>query len=228
VIPTSVRLEQTRPSTAVFSQRNEELDAMVSVTAATFPLKSFVVADDGALRRFLKETLETRCGYRVTGEGTSAAEMVRTVLTEEPDVVLFDVRLRDGCGLEALRQIYQERPFAAVAITDEEDQELVRGALGDFHLGYLLKPVEPHQVEPAVLAAWARFNVCRQLQSENDNLRATLQSRKLIERAKGVLMKRHRWSEDVAFRRLQRGAMNRRTTMASLAQEVLNGLEVEL
>ncbi len=201
---------------------------MVSVTAAAFPLRSFLVTDDGALRRFLKATLETRCGYRVMGEGTSVAEMVRTSLIEEPDVVLFDVRLRDGCGLDALRQIYQERPFAAVALADETDQELVRRAVGDYHLSYLLKPVEPHQIEPAILAAWARFNVCRQLQSENANLRQTLQNRKLIERAKGVLMKRFRWSEDVAFRRLQRGAMNRRTTMASLAQAVLNGTEVEL
>jgi len=228
VIPIDVPFSWTRAITAVFCQRNEELDAMVSVTAATFPLKSFVVAEDGALRRLLKSTLETRCGYRVAGEGTSATEMVRMVLTEEPDVVLFDIRLRDGCGLEALRQIYQERPFAAVALVDEEDQDRVRQVLGEYHMGYLLKPVEAHHVEPAVLVAWARFNVCRQLQNENENLRQTLQNRKLIERAKGVLMKRFRWSEDMAFRRLQRGAMNRRTTMAALAQDVLNGLEIEL
>src|SRR5262245_50990473 len=201
---------------------------MVSVTAATFPLKCVVVADDPGLRRSLKDTLETRCGSRVTGEAASAAEMVRTALNDEPDVVVFDVRLRDGCGLDALRRIYQERPFAAVAVAEEEDQERVRGVLGEYHMGYLLKPVESHQLEPAVLVAWARYNVCRQLQNENDNLRLTLQNRKLIERAKGVLMKRYRWSEDIAFRRLQRGAMNRRTTMAALAQEGLNGSEVEL
>ena len=79
-----------------------------------------------------------------------------------------------------------------------------------------------------MLAAWARWNVCRQLQNENDVLRQTLNNRKVIERAKGVLMKRFRCSEDVAFRRLQRGAMNRRTTMATLAQAVLNGVEVDI
>ncbi len=76
--------------------------------------------------------------------------------------------------------------------------------------------------------AWARFEELRQLADENASLRQTLQNRKTIERAKGVLMKRHRWSEAEAFRRLQRGAMNRRTTMVELAQAVLNGVEVEL
>src|SRR5262249_17464732 len=113
-------------------------------------------------------------------------------------------RLRDGNGLEALRQVYQERPVAAVAVVEDRDQDAVRRVMGEYHLAYLLKPVEPHQLEPAVLAAWARWSVCRQLQDENNNLKQTLQNRKVIERAKGVLMKRFRCSEDVAFRRLQR------------------------
>ena len=78
------------------------------------------------------------------------------------------------------------------------------------------------------MVAQARFGEWRGLQEENANLRQTLQNRKVIERAKGVLMKRHRWSEAEAFRRLQRAAMNRRTTMVDLAQSVLNGVEIEL
>jgi response regulator NasT len=201
---------------------------MVSVKAATVPLKNVVVAEDTALRRFLKEHLETRCNYQVLGEAATAAEMVRLAQSQELDVLIFDVRLRDGSGLDALRQIYQERPIAAVALADERDQDAVRSVMGEYHMTYLLKPVEAHQLEPAVLAAWARWNVCRQLLDENANLKQTLHNRKLIERAKGVLMKRFRCSEDVAFRRLQRGAMNRRTTMVSLAQSVLNGVEVDI
>jgi response regulator NasT len=201
---------------------------MVSVKAAAFPLKCAVVAEDAALRRFLKDNLETRCKYQVLGEATTGAEMIRLALTQEPDVIVFDARLRDGSGLEALRQVYQERPLAAVAVAEDRDQDAVRRVMGEYHMAYLLKPVEPHQLEPAVLAAWARWSVCRQLQDENNNLKQTLQNRKVIERAKGVLMKRFRCSEDVAFRRLQRGAMNRRTTMACLAQAVLNGVEVDI
>jgi response regulator NasT len=201
---------------------------MVSVKAAAFPLKTTVIVEDPALRRFLKENLETRCKYQVLGEATTGAELIRMALTQEPDVIVFDVRLRDGSGLEALRQVYQERPVAAVAVIDERDQEAVRRMMGEYHMTYLLKPVEAHQLEPAILAAWARWNVCRQLTDENANLKQTLQNRKLIERAKGVLMRRFRCSEDVAFRRLQRGAMNRRTTMVCLAQAVLNGVEVDI
>src|SRR5262249_5060915 len=85
-----------------------------------------------------------------------------------------------------------------------------------------------YQLGPALLVAWARFDELRQLADENDSLKQSLQNRKTIERAKGVLMKRHRWSEQEAFRRLQRGAMNRRTTMVDLAQAVLNGVEIDL
>jgi response regulator NasT len=201
---------------------------MVSVTTAVAPLKTVVVADDGQLRRLLREGLQHRCGHEVLGEAISAPEMVRTTLALEPEVVIFDTRLRDGSGLEALRQIYQERAVGAVAIAEEQDQEMVRQALGEYQMAYLLKPVEVHQLEPAVLVAWARLNTCRRLQNENASLRQTLENRKVIERAKGVLMKRLRCSEDVAFRRLQRAAMNRRTTMACLAQAVLNGVEVDL
>ncbi|HYT95395.1 MAG TPA: ANTAR domain-containing protein [Gemmataceae bacterium] len=201
---------------------------MVSVTTAVAPLKTVVVADDASLRRVLREGLQQRCGHEVLGEAVTATEMIRTALSLEPEVIVFDVRLRDGSGLEALRQIYQERPVGAVAIAEEEDQEMVRQALSEYQMAYLIKPVAPHQLEPAVMVAWARLNTCRRLQNENASLRQTLENRKLIERAKGVLMKRLRCSEDVAFRRLQRAAMNRRTTMAALAQSVLNGVEVDL
>src|SRR5262245_28377111 len=119
---------------------------MVSVKAAAFPLRCAVVADDPALRRFLKENLETRCKSQVLGEATTGADMVRLALTQEPDILVFDVRLRDGSGLEALRQVYQERPVAAVAVVEDCDQDVVRRVMGDYHLAYLLKPVEPHQL----------------------------------------------------------------------------------
>jgi response regulator NasT len=203
-------------------------NVMVSVTTAVSPLKTVVVADDPALRHQLRDGLQQRCGHEVLGEAVTVNEMVRAALTLEPEVIVFDLRLRDGSGLEALAQIYQERPVGAVALVEEHDQDLIRQVLGEYQMAYLVKPFEPYQLEPAVLVAWARLNTCRRLQNENASLRQTLENRKVIERAKGVLMKRLRCSEDVAFRRLQRAAMNRRTTMAALAQGVLNGVEVDL
>jgi two-component system, response regulator PdtaR len=191
-------------------------------------LKVVIVEDDPTVRLFLKETLENKLGHHVVGEAETGTDMVRTVLALEPDVVVFDIHLPRLNGLDALRQIYQERIVAAVAITGDRDQDLVRRALEEHVLAYLVKPVEAHQLGAALLVAWARFDELRDLTAENANLRQTLQNRKIIERAKGVLMKRHRWSEAEAFRRLQRGAMNRRTSMIQLAQAVLNGLEVDL
>jgi two-component system, response regulator PdtaR len=200
---------------------------MDNVTSGLPSLKLVIVEDDATVRHFLKETAET-LGHQVIGEAATGTDMVRTVLDTEPDVVIFDIHLPRLNGLDALRQIYQERIVAAVAITADRDQELVKRALEEHVLAYLVKPVEAHQLAPALLVARAQFAELRELTQENASLRQTLQNRKIIERAKGVLMKRNRWTEAEAFRRLQRGAMNRRTTMIELAQDVLNGVEVNL
>jgi len=210
-------------------KRLEEVGVMVmEQTASTVgSLKIVVVEDDATVRLFLKDTLE-KLGHQVIGEAATGTDMVRTVLELEPDVVVFDIHLPRLNGLDALRQIYQERVVAAVAITADRDQELVRRALEEHVLAYLVKPVEEHQLGPALMIARAQFAELRELSQENASLRQALQNRKIIERAKGVLMKRYRWTEAEAFRRLQRGAMNRRTTMVDLAQNVLNGVEVNL
>lgn len=190
-------------------------------------LRIVVVEDDATVRQFLVATLEG-LGHQVLAEVANGTDMVRQVLALEPDAVVFDIHLPRMNGLDALRQIYQERVVAAVAITADRDQDLVRRALEEHVLAYLVKPIEAHQLGPALLVAWARFEELKQLADENTTLKQNLQSRKTIERAKGVLMKRHRWTEAEAFRRLQRGAMNRRTSMSDLAQAVLNGIEMEL
>jgi response regulator NasT len=200
---------------------------MDRVATAVTPLKLVIVEDDPTVRLFLKEAL-TQMGHEILGEAATGTDMVRMVLELEPDVVVFDIHLPRLNGLDALRQIYQERVVAAVAITADRDQELVKRALEEHVLAYLVKPVEAHQLGPALMIARAQFAEIRELTQENASLRQTLQNRKIIERAKGVLMKRYRWTEAEAFRRLQRGAMNRRTTMIELAQDVLNGVEVNL
>jgi len=191
-------------------------------------MKVVVIEDDATVRQFLRETLEQKLGHQVIAEAATGTDMVRVVLETEPDLIIFDIHLPHLNGLDALRQIYRDRVVAAVAITADRDQELVRRALEEHVLAYLVKPVEEYQLGPAILMARARFDEMRELSEENVTLRQSLQNRKIIERAKGVLMKRYRWTEAEAFRRLQRGAMNRRTTMVELAQDVLNGVEVNL
>jgi len=201
---------------------------MPRAAASSDQLKVVVVEDDPTVRQFLKETLENKLGHQVVGEASTGTDMVRMVLETEPDLVVFDIHLPHLNGLDALKQIYRDRIVAAVAITADRDQELVKRASEEHVLAYLVKPVEDYQLAPAILVARARFQELRELSAENATLRQNLANRKVIERAKGVLMKRYRWTEAEAFRRLQRGAMNRRTTMVELAQDVLNGVEVNL
>src|SRR5262249_45313966 len=162
------------------------------------------------------------------GQAATGPQMVEVVQKTLPDVVIFDIHLPGLDGLTALKQINEQSPIAAVAITADRDVELVRRASEEQVLAYLVKPFEPFQLGLVLEVARARFEELQGLENENQRLQQTLENRKLIERAKGVLMKRHRWGEAEAFRRLQRAAMNRRTTMADLARKVLDGVEIEL
>jgi response regulator NasT len=200
---------------------------MVSASEPLSRLNIVLVEDDPTVRLFLRQALEA-LGHQVIGEAETGGDMVQTVRKSQPDVVVFDIHLPQQDGLTALREIYQERVIAAVAITADRDQELVRRALDEHVLAYLVKPVEAYQLGPALQVAWARFQELRDLMAANMNLRQSLQNRKLIERAKGILMDLHHWSEPEAFRRLQRGAMNRRVPMIDLAQAIIAGEKVEL
>jgi response regulator NasT len=191
-------------------------------------LRVVVVEDDEAIRLALTQALVDNFGHEVVGQAATGPEMVEVVLNTMPDVVIFDIHLPGLDGLTALKQINEQCPVAAVAMTADRDVELVRRASSEQVLAYLVKPFEHYQLGPILQVALARFKELQGLSSENARLQQTLENRKLIERAKGVLMKRHRWSEAEAFRRLQRAAMNRRTTMADLARKVLDGVEIDL
>lgn len=201
---------------------------MATMTPSLPSLKIVVVEDDAEVRQFLRDALEKELGHQVVGEATTGKEMVETVLSLEPDVVVFDIHLPIQDGFEGLKQIYQDRIVAAVAITADRDQDLVRRAMEEHVLAYLVKPVDAQQLGPALQVAWARFQELHNLTSENASLRQNLHNRKIIERAKGILMKRHRWSEAEAFRRIQRAAMNRRMAMIDLAQAILDGQNIDL
>ena len=190
--------------------------------------KIVVVDTDPNVRRMARDTLENQFQHQVIAEASSGTEMVRTVLAVEPDVVVFDLHLPRLNGLDALREVHQERLVAGVVMTTDRDPNLVRQALKQHVMAYLLKPFDAHQLGAAVVVAASCFRALRELAEANESLRQNLENRKIIERAKGVLMKRHRYSEADAFRRLQRGAMNRRTSMIQLAQAVLNGEQYDL
>jgi response regulator NasT len=196
-----------------------------SVLAAR-PLRILLVDEDD-FRLVLAQTLERSFGHHVVGQTSSGLEMVEVAQRCNPDVVVFDLHLPHLAALEAFSRICGHKPVAGVGITADRDPALLQRARSIVH-AYLLKPFELYQIGPAVEIANARFIETVQLREENARLQKQLENRKLIERAKGVLMRRHRWTEADAFRRLQRAAMNRRVPMAELARQILDGKEVDL
>ena len=192
------------------------------------PLRIVVVEDDEVVRQALTITLEQTLGHKVVGQAANGQDMVEVVLQTDPDLVIFDIHLPEMNGLDALKRIAEQKEVAAVAITADQGQDLVRRASREHVLAYLVKPFEHYQIGPAIQVARARFAELQNLSAENSRLQQSLANRKLIERAKGLLMKRFRWTEAEAFRRLQRAAMNGRTTMVELAQRILNGGDVAI
>ncbi len=201
---------------------------MQSTPAQADCLRVVVVEDDALVRQALVHALEHTFGHQVVAHASNGQEMIESVLSTDPDVVVFDIHLPGLDGLEALRLISEQKEVAAVAITADRDHELVQRASQGHVLGYLVKPFDNYQIGPALQVARARFEELRGLAAEKNRLQQTLDNRKLIDRAKGVLMKQHQWAEPEAFRRLQRAAMNSRTTMADIAQKILNGTDVSL
>ncbi len=191
-------------------------------------LRLIVVEDDELVRRALVDTLERTYGHKVVGQAGNGLEMLEVLERIEADVVIFDIHLPQLNGLDALRKFTERKPIAAVALTGDRDPAQLRRAVHERIQGYLIKPIDPLQLGPVVEVARARFLDILKLTEENDKLQKSLESRKIIERAKGVLMRRNRWTEADAFRRLQRAAMNKRTTMAELARQILDGKDVEL
>jgi response regulator NasT len=121
---------------------------------ATLPTLRIVIADDDpTIRQFFRNTLETKLRHQVVGEAADGAEMIRTVVEQKPDVIVFDIHMPALDGIEALRRIYDEQIIAAVAITADRDLELVRRAMEEHVLAYLVKPVEEHQLGPGLQVA---------------------------------------------------------------------------
>lgn len=200
----------------------------MQASAATTSLRVIVAEDDNVVRDSLANTLEVVHGHTVVGQAANGLELVEVALRAEVQLILFDVHLPQLNGLDALRRIAEQKPVASVAVTGDQDPALVRRCCQERVHGFLLKPIQASQLGPVIEIAHARFLDIQRLLEENERLERSLESRKIVERAKGVLMRRFRWTEADAFRRLQRAAMNRRTSMAELAKQILDGKDIDL
>ena len=185
------------------------------------PTRRVLVAEDEALIRLdLKEMLEEE-GYSVVGEAADGEEAVEMAGRLRPDLVILDVKMPKLDGISAAERIAGERVAPVVILTAFSQRELVERAREAGAMAYLVKPFQKKDLVPTIEMATSRFAEIVALEQEVGGLHERLEARKVVERAKGVLMTEHGMTEPEAFRWIQRTAMDRRTTMRAVADAVL-------
>ena len=182
-----------------------------------------VIAEDEAIIRLdLRETLEEE-GYEVvadTGRGDTAIELVRQ---HQPDVAIFDIKMPGMDGLDAARVVSSEKICPVVMLTAFSQREVIEQARDAGALAYLVKPFQKTDLVPAIELAIGRFLEMKTLSGERDALDEQLELRKLLDRAKGLLIDQHSLTEQAAFDFIQKMAMSKRMRMRDVAVGVLSG-----
>lgn len=187
-------------------------------------LRVAIADDEPAVRETLTAMLRT-LGHEVVFSGSTGRELVEHCLDERPDLVLTDIQMPDMDGLDAAMVIYERAPAPVVLLTGFCSPELIERAEENHVLGYLLKPATQAQLEAAIGLAVRRHEEFQALRKEAADLRQSLADRKLIERAKGLLMKHLGVDEPEAFRRLQKFASNKNKKLIEIAETIVTAAE---
>lgn len=181
-----------------------------------------VIAEDEALIRLdLREMLQED-GYVVAGEAGDGARAVELAVELRPDLVILDVKMPVLDGISAAERIVADRIAPCLILTAFSQRELVERARDAGAMAYLVKPFTKADLVPAIEMAVSRHEEMVALAAEVSSLSGRLETRKLVERAKGLLMARHGWNEPQAFRWVQKASMDRRLSMREVAQLVID------
>ena len=180
-----------------------------------------IVADDESIICMDLREMLGNLGYLVVGEAGDGQSVVNLARELRPDVVLMDIKMPGMDGIEASRTLTEERIAPVVLLTAFSQRDLVERAKEAGVVGYLVKPVQEADLTPAIEIALARFVEFRELEHEVDSLQDQLETRKLVDRAKGILMDTQGLTEAAAFRRIQKMSMNTRKSMKEIAQAII-------
>ena len=187
------------------------------------PAARVVIAEDEAIIRLdLKETLEEE-GYEVVGETGRGDEAVKLVRELEPDVAILDIKMPGLDGLAAAREIAAERICAVLILTAFSQRDLIEEARDAGAQAYLVKPFERSELVPAVEVALGRFAEIKALHEQTASLEEQLETRTVVDRAKGRLMDEFGMTESAAFNFIQKRAMSERVTMREISRRVIEG-----
>ncbi|HQV91369.1 MAG TPA: response regulator [Phycicoccus sp.] len=187
--------------------------------------RRILVAEDEAIIRLDLAEMLTEAGYDVVGQASNGEQAVTMATELQPDLVIMDVKMPVLDGISAAEQIGAARLCPVVMLTAFSQTELVERARDAGVMAYVVKPFTAADVTPAIDIALSRWSELKQLESEVADLGERLETRKAVDRAKGVLMTKLKISEADAFRWIQKTAMDRRMGMKEVADAVVAGME---
>ena len=180
-----------------------------------------IIADDESVIRMDLREMLTNLGYLVIGEvgdGRSAVNLAREL---KPDVVIMDIKMPDMDGIDAAKVLTEERISPVLLLTAYSQRELIERAKDAGVVGYIVKPFRESDLAPGIEVAVARFAEFRALEKEVGDLKLALETRKLVDRAKGILMDGQGLTEAEAFRKIQKMSMNTRKAMKEVAEAII-------
>src|SRR5215469_14339621 len=180
-----------------------------------------IIADDEAIQRMDLKDILTKQGYLVVGEAGDGLSAINLARELRPDLVVMDIRMPDLDGIAAAETLTQEKIAPVVLLTAYSDQPLVDRAREAGVVSYIVKPLRESQVSPAIEMALARYSEFRAMEEKARTLSDQLETRKIVERAKGLLMEKQGLSEQEAFRKIQKASMNNRKSMREVAEAIL-------
>jgi response regulator NasT len=189
-------------------------------------MRILVAEDETIIRLDLRELFE-RAGFDVCAEAKDGEEAVELARSEQPDLAVLDVKMPKLDGIEAARRILEERPIPIVMLTAYGQDELVSRAVEAGVFGYLVKPFREQDLLPAIAAARARHDELQEVRAEAESLSDALAARKVIERAKGLLMAKEQLSEQDAFARLRKASQASGRPLKVIAEAVVATLTGE-
>ena len=189
------------------------------------PSLRVVVAEDEALIRLDLVEMLTEAGYEVVGQAGDGEAAIEITEKEKPDLVVMDVKMPKLDGISAAERIANQRIAPVVILTAFSQKDLVERARDAGAMAYLTKPFTIDDLMPAIELAVSRFQEIKQLDAEVTDLQEQLKARKMIEKAKGILMKNLSITEPEAFKWMQKTAMDKRRSMTDVAQLVMDELE---
>ena len=180
-----------------------------------------LIADDESIRLLSLRKQLAALGHNVVAEASTGGEAVTLAASALPDLAILDIKMPVMDGIEAAEKITQARPIPIILLTAYDEAQLVERAAQANISAYLMKPVVEEDLLPAITLALARFRQFQALRQEVADLREALEARKVIERAKGILMRRLNLTEEEAFRRLQKQSQDSNRKLAQVADAIV-------